>query len=131
MLTKILEELTSVLFGPTLDTAEVDNRIVELSVKAEVNVTVLEMFTELVTFDILVGGALDMTSVLFGPALDTAEVDNRTVELSVKADVNVTVLEMITEVVTFDILEGGALDVMGVAVTPNTCLLTLRLAMFF
>lgn len=89
------------------------------------------MFTELVTFDILVGGALDMTSVLFGPALDTAEVDNRTVELSVKADVNVTVLEMITEVVTFDILEGGALDVMGVAVTPNTCLLTLRLAMFF
>lgn len=70
MLTKILEELTSVLFGPTLDTAEVDNRIVELSVKAEVNVTVLEMFTELVTFDILVGGALDMTSVLFGPALE-------------------------------------------------------------
>ena len=51
------------------------------------------------------------------------------VELSLNAEV--TVLDTIIDVDTFDILDGAALDVMVVAVTPNTCLLTLRLAMLF
>ena len=71
----------------------------------------------------------DMTSVLLGASLERAEVDSWMVELVLNAEV--TVLDMITDVDTFDILDGGALDVIGVAVTPNTCLLTLRLAMLF
>lgn len=64
----------------------------------------------------------ELTSVLFITALDTDAVD---------FEVMATVLEIITEVDIFDILEGRALDGMGVAVIPITSRLTLRLAMFF
>ena len=75
----------------------------------------------------------DWTTVLLGVTLDAAEVDNLIVELSLKADVKVTDLEVITKVDILDTLVGGALDIVGVGVFPahTACLLTLRLAMFF
>lgn len=53
----------------------------------------------------------ELTSVLFRTTLDTYVVDS---------EVMTTVLEIITEVDIFDILEGRALDGMGVAVIPIT-----------
>ena len=53
----------------------------------------------------------ELTSVLFITTLDTDAVD---------FEVMATVLEIITEVEIFDILEGRALDGMGVAVIPIT-----------
>lgn len=53
----------------------------------------------------------ELTSVLFITTLDTDAVD---------LEVMATVLEIITEVDIFDILEGRALDGMGVAVIPIT-----------
>lgn len=53
----------------------------------------------------------ELTSVLFRTTLDIDAVD---------FEVMVTVLEIITEVEIFDILEGRALDGMGVAVIPIT-----------
>ena len=211
-LTLMVDGPTTVLFGPTLDAAEVDNWTVALSLNADVKVTVFEMITVVVinvefsdgvmtkddvinvvlfredtsdelsidsvafldsttvelftasvsvksvkdgekTVDLLMLTMLEdwisvllkaglnvveltlmvdgPTTVLFGPTLDAAEVDNWTVALSLNADVKVTVFEMITVVDIFGILDGGVLDVMGVAVTPSTCLLTLCLAMLF
>lgn len=51
----------------------------------------------------------ELTSVMFRTALDIDAVD---------FEVMATVLEIITEVEIFDILEGRALDGMGVAVIP-------------
>lgn len=77
----------------------------------------------------------DWTIVLFGATLDIAEVDNVIVELTLTADVKVTVLDMTTKVDIFDILVGGALVVVGVGVgvfpIPPAALLTLRLGTFF
>lgn len=53
----------------------------------------------------------ELTSVLFITTLDTDAVD---------FEVMATVLEIITEVDIFDILEGRALDGMGVTVIPIT-----------
>ena len=53
----------------------------------------------------------ELTSVLFITTLDTDAVD---------FEVMATVLEIITEVDIFDILEGRALDGMGVEVIPIT-----------
>lgn len=71
------------------------------------------------------------TSVLFAATLDKTEADNWITELRLNAGVTVAVLDTITNVDIFDILEGGTLCVVGVAVTPITCLLILCLASFF
>lgn len=71
------------------------------------------------------------TFVLFTATLDKPEADTWITELRLNAGVTVAVLDTITNVDIFDILEGGTLCVVGVAVTPITCLLTLCLASFF
>lgn len=81
----------------------------------------------------------DSMTVLFGATLDdVADIDDLIdssiiVELTLNADVKVTVLEVITIVDMLDILEGGALVAVGVGVLPipPAALLILRLAMFF
>lgn len=74
----------------------------------------------------------ELTIVAFSAKLDTFVADNRIVELSLDTDVNIVVGDIITKVDTLDLVVGGELDGIGVgvAVTPITCLLTLRFARF-